>query len=205
MRKYASKFLLDMFLSVVATVTAAWVTHHYFPSSSPAKAPISAEATESSKSVAAAPSGEAAPEDVAASAAPSDVVGTTAPATIVADRAIETNHDETARPSLPAKSAKPANITARKRPDPRDKGNFKTSIAATPKPVQPAVVPQEPSRAAYERANPSPDAPRSGEAWSERDVTASPGPETRKPFLSGLVLKPIIRTVVAVCGCIHSP
>jgi hypothetical protein len=205
MRKYASRFLLDVFLSVVATVAAGWVTHHYFPSSSPVKVTVSAEATGGSNSVAGAPSEEPALEHVAASAAPSDVVSITAPATIVADRAVEANHDETVGPSLPAKSDKPANIAARKRPVPRDKGILKTMVAATPEPAQPAVVPPEPSRAASERANPSPDAPQSGESWAERDVTAPPGPETRKLFLSGLVLKPIIRTVVAVRARLHWP
>jgi hypothetical protein len=44
MRKYASKILLDIFLSVVATVTAAYVTHHYFPAGSTAKSPAAVTA-----------------------------------------------------------------------------------------------------------------------------------------------------------------
>jgi len=44
MRKYASKILLDIFLSVVATVTAAYVTHHYFPAGSIAKSPAAVTA-----------------------------------------------------------------------------------------------------------------------------------------------------------------
>lgn len=156
MRKYASKLLLDIFLSVVATVSAAYVTHRSFPDSSPAKAP--AETTGGSKRVAGAP----AAGHVAASDARPDIVNTMTPATVVAGRAIEASDDETAALSPPAKPAKPASLPGWKRPVARDRNILKTNIVATPKPVQVAIVPMPPGRAASERASREVSAVRHG-------------------------------------------
>jgi hypothetical protein len=199
MWKYASKLLLDIFLSVVATVTAAYVTHHYFPASAPAKAPLSAAVAADPPSGGGAAASE--PEHLAALEAPSNVVNAVAPAIAVAVRALDANHDETAGPSL-AKPARPASMPSRKRPAPREKSILKPEMVAAPKAVQAgvvlAIVPAEPSRAPPERAGPPLEAPGVGEIRSERDVAGIP--ETRKPNLAGWVLKPIVRTVAVVAG-----
>jgi hypothetical protein len=120
MRKYASKLLLDIFLSVVATVTVAYVGQHYSPASSARLAPVLAETTGASKSAASVFASASAPEHVAASKIPSDVVNSAAAATTVADRAAEADQDEKAGLSPPAKYLKPA-LPASHRSAPRDK------------------------------------------------------------------------------------
>ena len=195
MRKFASKFLFDVLLSVVATVCTAYITHHYFPGAAPAKAPVAAEP--------ASVEGEAAPERVAASRTPLDVIASVTAATTVADRLTDTNNDEKAGPPPPpTKYFKPAS-PAPHRLVPRDKSTLRSSAAVTPRPVQMVTVVPGPSRAAPERGGPS-DAPQPSDAWSERDVAVPPPPEMGKPHLAALVWKPIMRTVAVVAGVFKS-
>lgn len=203
MRKFASKFLLDVLLSVVATVCTAYVTHHYFPGAAPAKTPVTAEATSVER--------EVAPEQIAASKASSDVIATVAAAAAaVDDRGTDTNSDEKAGPpSPPGKSFKPA-LPAAHRPAPRDNSTLKNNAVVTPRPVQMATVVPVPSNAAPERRGLSPiaplapDAPQPGDDRSERDVIAPPPPETSKRHLAGLVWRPIMRTFAVVAGAFTS-
>lgn len=198
MRKFASKLLMDIFLSVVATVGAAYVTHHYFPGAARVTAPVAAEPTSVGR--------EVAQQRVAASKIPSDVIATVAAATAVADRGTDTNNDEKAGPPpSPAKLFKPA----AHRLVPRDKSTIKSNTVVTPKPVQMVAVVPGPSRAAPERGGLSSDAPLAPDApppsndRSERDV-AVPPPEMSKPHLAAFVWKPIMRTVAVVAGAFTS-
>jgi hypothetical protein len=196
MRKFASKLLMDIFLSVVATVGAAYVTHHYFPGAAPANPPVAAEPTSVGR--------EVAQERVVASKTPSDVIATVAAATTVADRDTDTNNDEKAGPPpSPGKYFKPASPAAR-RLVPRDKSTLKSNAVATPRPVQMVTVVPDPSCAVPERGGLSPDAPQPSDAWSERDVAVPPPPEMSKPHLAGFVWRPIMRTFAVVAGAFTS-
>jgi hypothetical protein len=209
MLKYASKFLLNIFLSVLATVIGSYLANHYIASRPAADAPASlAGATIDPKR----PDTHAASRDavkagITLSEGPLDVANAVGPAGAIGGRSVDkTNVDKTnnEKPAPPVdKLAEATNAAARlHRSAPRYKQTSKTNAIAAPESASLTVAPPEPGRATTGRffntnANSALDAsPPPQQVGRDDDVSPPLDPEVEGSHLAGRVLKPIIRTAL---------
>jgi hypothetical protein len=209
MLKYASKFLLNIFLSVLATVIGSYLANHYIAGRPAADAPASlAGATiDPKRPDAHAASREAVKADITVSEGPLDVANAVGPAGAIGGRSVDkTNVDKTnnekAAPPVD-KLAEATNVAARlHRSAPRSKQIAKTNAIAAPESASLTVAPPEPGRATTGRffntnANSALDAsPPPQQVGRDDDVSPRLDPEVEGSHLTGRVLKPIIRTAL---------
>jgi hypothetical protein len=209
MLKYASKFLLNIFLSVLATVIGSYLANQYIAGRPAADAPISlADATiDPNRPNANAASREALKADITASEDPSAVADALGPAGAVGGGSVdktnyETTNYEKAVPPV-ERLAESTKVPARlHRSAPRHKQISMTNTIATPESASLTVAPPEPGRATTGRffdtsANSALDAsPPPPEVGRDDDVSPPLDPEVTGSHLAGRVLKPIIRTAL---------
>jgi hypothetical protein len=134
MLKYASKFFLDILLSVLATVIGSHLANQYIAGRPAADAPVSlADATiDPKRSDANAASREAVKADITASEGPSAVANALGPAGAIGGRSVDETNNEKAAPPVD-KLAEPTNVPARlHRSAPRYKQISKTNTIAAP-------------------------------------------------------------------------
>jgi hypothetical protein len=194
MLKYASKFFLQIFLSVLATVIGSYLAHQCIASRSAAGGPVSlADATVD-------PASREVKADITVSEGPSDVVNTLGPAVAIGSRIVDKTNDEKAAPPVD-KLVEPTSVRARlHRSAPRNKRISKATTIATPEIAQRTVAPPELGRVASERfrnanANSSLDAsPPVPEIGRDNGVSPPLDPAITHSHLAGRVLNPIIRT-----------
>jgi hypothetical protein len=202
MLKYASKLLLDIFLSVLATVVGAYLVNHYVASTSIAEAPIPVAGTAVDPKGA----GNAVPREVAQMAATAtegslDVVNAIGPVASASARTVEHANDEKAVPPT-TRSAEPTRMPARHPSAPHDKRVSKTSAAATPQIPSKIGAAPGPARTTTERmlspsANSSVDVPPYPQEVERKNDRSPPhDPELESSHLGRRVLKPIIRTAL---------
>jgi hypothetical protein len=202
MLKYASKLLLDISLSVLATVVGAYLANHYVAGTSIAKAPIPvADTAVDPKGAGNAASREVAQMEATASEVSLGVVSTIGPVASASGRTVEHANDEKAVPPT-AKLAEPMCAPTRYLPAPHDKRVSKTSATATPQIPSKIGAAPEPARTTTERmlslsANSSVDAsPYPQEVERENDGSPPLDPEKKSSHVARSVLRPIIRTAL---------
>ena len=204
MLKYASKFFLNIFLSVLATVIGSHLANQYTAGRPAADAPVSlADGTiDPKRPDANAASREAVKADITASEAPSAVPNALGLARAIGGRSVDKTNDEKAVPSVD-RPAESMNAPARlHRSAPRHKQISKTNIIATPESASLTVAPPGPGRVItgrffYTGANSVLDAsPPPQEVGRDDDVSPPLEPEMTGSHLTGRVLKPIIRTAL---------
>ena len=209
MLNYASKFLLNIFLSVLATVIGSYLANHYTARRPAADAPASlAGATiDPKRADAHAASREAVKADIAVSEGPLDVANAVGPTGAIGGRSVDkTNVDKTnnekAAPPVD-KLAEATNVPARlHRSAPRSKQIAKTNTIAAPESASLTVAPPEPGRATTGRffntnANSALDASPPPQRVGRDDGVSPPlDPEVEGSHLTRRVLKPIIRTAL---------
>jgi hypothetical protein len=202
MLKYASKLLLDIFLSVLATVVGAYLANHYVAGTSIAKAPIPvADTAVDPKGAGNAVSREVAQMEATASEVSLGVVSTIGPVASASGRTAEHANDEKTVPPT-TKLAEPTCVPTRHLPAPHDKRVSKTSATATLLIPSKIGAAPEPARTTTERmlslsANSSVDAPPyPQEVERENDRSPPLDPEMESSHLGRRVLKPIIRTAL---------
>jgi hypothetical protein len=204
MLKYASKFLLNIFLSVLATVIGSYLANHYMAGRPTANAPISlADATiDPNRPDANAASREALKAVITVSEGPSAVANALEPAGAIGGRSVDKTNNEKAAPPID-KPAESTNVPARlHRSAPRYKQISKTNTIAAPESASLTVAPPEAGRATTGRffntnANSALDAlPPPQEVDRDDDVLPPLDPEITGSHLAGRVLKPIIRTAL---------
>lgn len=197
MRKYVSKIVLDILLSVLATVGSSYVTYHYILIE---KAPGAAVNTTIDPREAVSFEVPAAPTQANAVLAEgpggSGAVGPVVSADI---RTVEQRNDERVGLSSSAKQAEPTNGSARLRATLDD--NRISKIPAGPASTRRSVTasPRKPSRAAAEQSlgrsvNPSVDIVRPREIELDKDSSLST--EMRDSHLAGKIWRPISRTAL---------
>jgi hypothetical protein len=205
MLKYASKFLLNIFLSVLATVIGSYLANQYIAGRPVADPPVSlAGATIDPKR----PDANAAPREavkagITVSEGPLDVANAIGPAAI-GGRSIDRTNNEKAAPPVD-KLAESTNVHARQhRSAPRYKQISKTSTIAAPENASLTVASPEPGRATTGQifgtnANSALDASLPPQQVTGRDDDVLPllDSEMAGSHLTRRVLKPIIRTIVA--------
>jgi hypothetical protein len=153
MLKYASKFFLNIFLSVLATVIGSHLANQYIPGRPAADAPVSlADATiDPRRADANAASREAVKADITASEGPSAVANALGPAGALGGRSVDPINNEKAAPPVD-RLAESTNVPAQlHRSAPRHKQISRTSTIATPESASPTVSPLEPGRATIGR------------------------------------------------------
>jgi hypothetical protein len=208
MLKYASKFFLNIFLSVLATVIGSHLANQYIAGRPAADAPASlADATidltiDLKRPNANAASREAIKTNITASEGPSAVANALGPAGASGGRSVDKTNHEKAVPPVD-RVAESTNVPARQhRSAPRHKQISKTNTIATPESASPTVAPPELSRATTGRffntsANSALDAsPPPQEVGRGDDVSPPSDPEMTGSHLAGRLLKPIIRTAL---------
>ncbi|THD46513.1 MAG: hypothetical protein E8A46_26525 [Bradyrhizobium sp.] len=196
MRKYVSKLLLEIFLSVLATVSSSYVTYHYILIE---KAPgAAANATLDPREAVSfeVPTAPTQAEAVLAKGPPggSGAVGPVASADV---RIVEQRNDERAGLSSSAGQAEPTNGPAGLRAGPRDSSS-KISANVAPKRRLVTISQRKPSRAAREQSlsrsvNPSVDVVRPLEIELEDPPLST---EMKDSHLAGTIWKPISRTAL---------
>jgi hypothetical protein len=209
MLKYASKFFLNIFISVLATVIGSYLANHYIAGRPAANTPISlADATnDPDRPDANAASREALKAGIAGSEDPSAVANALEPAGAIGGRSVDkTNNDKAANEKAAPPVDKPAestNVPARlHRSAPRSKQISKTNSIAAPESASLTVAPPAPGRATTGRffnanANSTLDAsPPRQEVGRDDDVSPLLDPEMADSHLTRRVLKPIIRTAL---------
>ena len=149
MLKYASKFFLNIFLSVLATVIGSHLANQYIADRPAADAPVSlADATiDPKRPDANAASREAVKAGITASEGPSAVVASAlGPAGAIGGRSVDKTNYEKVVPPVD-RLAESTNVPARlHRSAPRHKQISKTNIIATPESVSLTVAPPGPGR-----------------------------------------------------------
>jgi hypothetical protein len=206
MLKYASKFLLNIFLSVLATVIGSYLANQYIAGRPAADAPVSlASATiDPKRPDANAASGEPVKAGITVSEGPLDVANAVGLAGAVGGRSIDMTNTEKVAPPVD-KPAESTNVPARQhRSAPRYKQISKTNTIAAPEnPLLTAAQP-EPGRATTGRifntnANSALDASRLPQQEAGRDDGVWPplDSEMAGSHLTDKVFKPIIRAIVA--------
>jgi hypothetical protein len=226
MLKYASKFFLNIFLSVLATVIGSYLANQYIARRPAAEAPVSLDATIDPKG----PDANAASReaDITASEGPSAVANALEPAGAIGGRSVDKINHEKAVPPVD-RLAVSTNVPARlHRSAPRHKQISKTNAVATPESASLTVAPPELGRATTgcffnTSANSALDAspPPPQEVGREDDVSLPLDPEMTGSHIAGGVLKPIIHTalllleppsralrsscsrIAAICYCLH--
>jgi hypothetical protein len=204
MLKYASKFFLNIFLSVLATVIGSYLANQYIAGRPAADAPVSlADATiDPKRPDANAASREALKADITASEGPSAVANALGPAGAIGGRSVDKTNNEKAAPPVD-KLAESTNVPVRlHRSAPRFKQISKTNTNAAPDSASLTVAPPQRGRATTGRffntnANSTLDAslpPQ--EVGRDDDVSPPLDPEATSSHLAGRVLKPIIRTAL---------
>jgi hypothetical protein len=210
MLKYASKFFLNIFLSVLATVIGSYLANHYIAGRPAANAPILlADVTiDPNRPDANAASREALKAGIAGPEGPSAVANAPGPAEAIGGRSVDkTNNDKAANEKAAPPVDKPAestNVPARQhRSAPRSKQISKTNSIAAPESASLTVAPPAPGRATTGRffnanANSALDAlpPPPQEVGRDDDVSPPLDHEMAGSHLTGRVLKPIIRTAL---------
>jgi hypothetical protein len=193
MLKYVSKFVLDVFPSVIATIIGAYIVNHYIVNKPAAEAPVATAVStadpvaDPKRTDAKAVKSDTAKSDIKGSETPSDVATAPEPAAVKKGMPDKASVTETA--SLPAE-------TRRHQPSTHDKTPVKAvaapAPAQTPAPAVAAVAPVEASptqeerrdanelaRAAIERLRSSGEASRSLETSRVQDsprVVVAPVP-----------------------------
>jgi hypothetical protein len=206
MLKYASKFLLNIFLSVLATVIGSYLVNQYIAGRPAADAPVSlAGATiDPKRPDANAASREAVKAGITVSEGPLDVANAIGPVGTIGGGSIDKTSNEKAAPPVD-KLAESTNVPARQhRSAPRHKQISKTNTIAAPESASLTVGPPELGRVTTGRifsanANSVLDAspPPQQEVGRDDDVLPPLDSEMAGSHLTGRVLKPIIRTIVA--------
>jgi hypothetical protein len=199
MLKYASKFFLNIFLSVLATVIGSYLANQYIARRPAAEAPVSLDATIDPKG----PDANAASReaDITASEGPAAVANALEPAGAIGGHGVDKINYEKAVPPVD-RLAESTNVPARQhRSAPRHKQISKTHTAATPESASLTVAPPELGRATTGRffntsANSALDASPPQEVGQDDDVSPPPDPEMTGSHIAGGVLKPIIRTAL---------
>ena len=204
MLKYASKFFLNILLSILATVIGSHLSNQYIAGRAAADAPVSlADATiDPKRPDANAASREAEKADITASESPSAVANALGPAGAIGGRSVDKTNYEKAVPPVD-RLAESTNVPPLlHRSATRHKQISKTNIIATPESVSLTVAPAEPGRATTGHffnasANSAPGAsPPPQEVGRDDDVSPPLDPEMAGSHLAGRVLKPIIRTAL---------
>jgi hypothetical protein len=204
MLKYASKLLLNIFLSVLATVIGSYLANQYIAGRPAADRPVSlAGATiDPKRSDANAASGEPVKAGITVSEGHLDVANAVGPAGAVGGRSIDKTNNEKAAPPAD-KPAESTYVLARQhRSAPRYKQISKTNAIAATENASLIAVPPELGRATIGRffntnANSALDASPPQQLGRENDVSPPLDSEMAGSHLTGRVLKPIIRTIVA--------
>jgi hypothetical protein len=201
MLKYASKFVLNIFLSVLATVIGSYLANQYIAGRPVADAPVSL-AGATNKPDANAASREAVKAGIAGLEGPLDVANAAGPADAIDGRGVDKTNNEKAAPPVD-KLAESTNVPARPhRSAPRYRQISKTRTIAAPESASLTVAPPELGRATtgrffYTNANSALDAPPPlREVGRDDDVSPPLDPEMAGSHLTGRVLKPIIRTAL---------
>jgi hypothetical protein len=198
MLRYASKLVVEILFSVVATVVGSYFAHWFIGHKSAADAPVApAVSTVDPKATDARAASEAVKADVTASVAPSDIVSAPGPAATIGSRVVKANDEKTA-PSAD-KPAEPTNGPARQHPSfPHEKSILKAKTTPAPETAV-TVASRDVGRATPERFCSSnvaslPDASlRPQETSRDKDVLPPPAPLMRGSHLASRVLHPIIR------------
>jgi hypothetical protein len=200
MLKYASKFFLNIFLSVLATVIGSYLANQYIVGRPVAEVPVSLDATiDPRRPDADAGSREA---DITAPEEPSAVANALGPAGAIGGRSVDKTNYEKAVPPVD-RLAESTNVPARQhRSAPGHKQISKTNTVATPESASLTVAPPEPGRATTGRffnasANSALDAPPPPqEVGRDDDVSLPLDSEVTGSHIAGRVLKPVIRTAL---------
>jgi hypothetical protein len=207
MLKYASKFLLNIFLSVLATVIGSYLANQYIARRPAADAPVSlaGAAIDPKRPDTNVASREPVKAGITVSEGPLDAADAIGPAGTTDGRSIDKTNNEKAAPPVD-KPAESTNVPARQhRSAPRHKQISKTNTIAAPENASLTVGPPELGRATTGRifntnANSALDASPPLQQEAGRDDAVSPprDPEMAGSHLTGRVLKPIIRTALFV-------
>jgi len=204
MLKYASKFFLNILLSVLATVIGSHLANPYIAGRPAADAPVwLADATiDPKRPDANAASRDAVKADITASEGPSAVANALGPAKAIGGRSVDKINYEKAVPPvdrLTESTNRPARLH---RSAPRHKQISKTDTIAAPESASLIITSPELGCATTGRsfntsANSVLDAsPPPQEVGRDDDVSPPLDPETTGSHLTGRVLKPIIRTAL---------
>jgi hypothetical protein len=208
MLKYASKFLLNIFLSVLATVVGSYLANQYIAGRPTADAPISlADATIGPKRPDAnAASREALKADITAPEGPSAVANALGLAGTIGARSVDkTNVAKTNDEKAAAPVDKPADSTNafawQHRSAPRHKQIAKTNTIVAPEGPWLTVAPPKLGLATTARfsdtnANSALVASPPQQACRDNDVLPPLDPEMTGSHLPRRVLKPFIRTAL---------
>jgi hypothetical protein len=201
MLKYVSKLLLNIVLSVLATVIGSYLANQYIAGRPAADAPISLadETIDPNTPDANAASREMLKADITASEGASVVANALGPVGAIGGRSVDkTNNEKVATPV-----ADSINAPARQhRSAPRYKQVSKTNTIAAPQSASVVVVAPDLGHAATGRffnanANSVLDAsPSPREVGRDDDVPPPLDPEMASSHLTRRVLKPIIRTAL---------
>jgi hypothetical protein len=203
MLKYASKFFLNIFLSVLATVIGSNLANQYIAGRPAADAPVAlADGTiDPKRPDANAASREAVKADITASEGPSAVANALGPAGAIGGRSVDKTNNEKAAPPVD-RLAESTNVPARlHRSAPRHQQISKTNTIATPESSSVTVAPPELGRATTGHffntsANSALDASPPPQEVGRDDDVSPLDPEMTGSHLAGRVLKPIIRTAL---------
>ena len=203
MLKYASKFFLNIVLSVLATVMGSYLANQYIAGRPAAEAPVSLDATiDPKRPDANAASREAVKADITASERPSVVANALGPAGAIGGRSVDKTNYEKAVPPVD-RLAESTNEPARQHHSgPRHKQISKTNTIATLEGASLTVVPPELGHATTGRffntsSNSALDASLPPQEVGRDDDVALPlDPEMTGSHIAGRLLKPIIRTAL---------
>ncbi len=202
MLKYASNFLLEIVLSVLATLIGSYLANQYIVGRSVAGGPVQlVGSTVDPKSVDSnAASREAVKADVTVSEGPPEVVNVFGPPVAIGSRVVDKTNDEKAAQPVD-KLAERKSVPARlHRTAPRDKRIAKAATIATPESASLTVDPPELGGATTERflstnANsPTGASPPPQEIARDNDVSPPLDRVMTGSHLAGGVLNRVIRT-----------
>ena len=193
MLRYASKLVLEIFCSVMATVIGSYVANDYIAGKFARDVPASAKHLTLGANIA--PS-EAAKAKIVASAGPSNVVNAPDTAGTIGSRIVDNANDEKgAQPG--DRSAEPANVITRQHRPPRGKRTPGVNAIVVPKIVSATTAPAEIGHPSVDRAL---------DISTELPPGATPtplDPASRGSHFARRLLNPIIHTALLLVGRAH--
>lgn len=193
MFRYASKLVLEILCSVLATVIGSYVANDYIAGKFARDTPVSIERAALDADIA---PGKAVTAEIVASAGPSNVVNAPDTTGAIGSRIVDSANDETAA-QLGDKSAEPASVIKRQHRLPQGKRNPRPNAIAVPEIASATTASAEMDRASVERAVDI-------SAESSPGAAATPlDPTNRGSYFAGRLLNPIIHTALLLVGRAH--
>ena len=193
MLRYASKLLLEILCSVLATVVGSYVVNHYIAGRVARDTPVASGRATLVANIA--PS-EAVKAEIVASAGSSKAVNAPDATGAIGSGMVDNANDEKAAPPGD-RSAEPASITTRQHRPPREKRVLRANAIVVPEIVSATAAPAEMGRASADRAVDISVESSAGTGPTPLD------PASRGPHFARRLLNPIIRTALLLVGHTH--